>query len=680
MISVAMIGSAKTVRLFTVGNSFADNAVTYLGDIASAGGNTLIRGNATIAGGSLSNHWTAVEAFLADPNDPLGKPYSGLSLSEQLASGTWDVVTIQQASDYSANMDSYRPYATNLYNYIKQYAPQAKILFHETWAYRSDSSTFPYSTSQADMHSRIRSNVQTIAGELGVRILPVGDVFNAVRTHPSWPIFTRDPNFDYASPTYPNVPTNESPELHVGFRWKNSTSQWLDTHHANLRGKYIGAAVFYEVLFGASVVGNSFVPSDATPVGYTPDEITTNDVVFFQGIVHAIVSASTSNQAPVAINQNVEVLADSAVNLVLTASDYDNPVLTYSIVNAPAHGILNGLNATTGTLAYTPTTGYIGADSFTFLASDGNLSATGTVSLSVAVQSGASLYFDFGSAAYPTLGNWNNVTSLVVGVEITNAIDANGIQRNITLGMSARINAAYSTGTVASNLYPATAQRDCIYSSARPFSYTIGGLNPAAQYKLTFFASKYAATRETLFIVGSSNVVLDCAYNTNWAAVFEGVQSDASGKIVFTVTTNVVNSSGYAYLSVLELQQIVAASAGDSDADGIPDSWETLYFGNATNANPASIASNGVNTIYETYIAGLNPTNAQSLFTLSSSQNLFQWQAVSGRVYSIYWTTNLLNNFQPLETNILWPQNSWTDAVHGAENEGFYRIKVQLGQ
>ena len=122
----------------------------------------------------------------------------------------------------------------------------------------------------------------------------------------------------------------------------------------------------------------------------------------------------------------------------------------------------------------------------------------------------------------------------------------------------------------------------------------------------------------------------------------------------------------------------------DSDSDGIPDDWETQYFGGVTNANPNALAANGVNTIYETYIAGLNPTNAQSVLALSgqqtATQSKLQWSAVSGRVYSVYWTTNLLNSFQPLETNIAWPQSSWTDVIHEAQAGGFYRIKVQLSQ
>jgi hypothetical protein len=120
----------------------------------------------------------------------------------------------------------------------------------------------------------------------------------------------------------------------------------------------------------------------------------------------------------------------------------------------------------------------------------------------------------------------------------------------------------------------------------------------------------------------------------------------------------------------------------DTDGDGLPDSWEALYFGGTTNAHPAALAANGVNTLYESYVAGLNPTNNRSVLTFSinqsSSQNVFQWSAVSGRVYSVYWTTNLLTGFHPSETNIIWPQSSWTDALNCANAESFYQIKVRM--
>jgi len=114
----------------------------------------------------------------------------------------------------------------------------------------------------------------------------------------------------------------------------------------------------------------------------------------------------------------------------------------------------------------------------------------------------------------------------------------------------------------------------------------------------------------------------------------------------------------------------------DIDGDGIPDDWETFYYGGATNASSSAMASNGVNTVLQAYIAGLNPTNPAAFFTLDSLGPL-QWSAVSGRVYTIYWTSNLLNGFgTPWKTNIT--DGSYTDTTHAAEEKSFYKIEVEL--
>lgn len=116
--------------------------------------------------------------------------------------------------------------------------------------------------------------------------------------------------------------------------------------------------------------------------------------------------------------------------------------------------------------------------------------------------------------------------------------------------------------------------------------------------------------------------------------------------------------------------------SADEDADGLPDDWETQHFG--SNAiDPNAPASNGVNTVQQAYIAGLNPTNPSSFFKISDlRENVLQWAAVSGRIYSVEWSTNLLNGFQPLETNLT--AGVFTDAVNQTESEIFYRINVRL--
>lgn len=124
-----------------------------------------------------------------------------------------------------------------------------------------------------------------------------------------------------------------------------------------------------------------------------------------------------------------------------------------------------------------------------------------------------------------------------------------------------------------------------------------------------------------------------------------------------------------------------AQSNNDQDGDGLPDDWEFQYFGGETNANPAATAANGANTVIETYIAGLDPTDPAALFASSMANAagfMLQWNVVSGRVYSIWQSDSLHHGFQPLVTNIIWPQSNYIDTVSFTQR--FYRIGVQLAE
>ena len=134
--------NSKSLRLFIIGNSFSQNASAYLQNFAKEKGAELTIGRAELGGHSLEQHWGYAEAAEANAEDPKGKPYKGKSLRMLLSEGTWDVVTIQQASYLSADLESYNPYAQKLYDYIKKIQPNAKVVIHQTWAYRSDALKF----------------------------------------------------------------------------------------------------------------------------------------------------------------------------------------------------------------------------------------------------------------------------------------------------------------------------------------------------------------------------------------------------------------------------------------------------------------------------------------------------------------------------------------------------------
>jgi len=138
--------------------------------------------------------------------------------------------------------------------------------------------------------------------------------------------------------------------------------------------------------------------------------------------------------------------------------------------------------------------------------------------------------------------------------------------------------------------------------------------------------------------------------------------------------------------STVDSIQIALTNPVDTDSDGIPNWWEIQYFGGATNADAGATCSNGVNTVLEAYVAGLNPTNPASVFVMTQlgsdagdiDRAVLQWNMVSNRLYTIYWTSNLLSGFppSPLATNIT--AGAFTDTVHSANDDGFYRIEVDL--
>ena len=74
------------------------------------------------------------------------------------------------------------------------------------------------------------------------------------------------------------------------------------------------------------------------------------------------------NNPPVASPISVITEQDIHVEITLTASDEDNDILTYLIINQPAHGQLSRSGST---INYQPDVNYYGLDSFEYVANDG---------------------------------------------------------------------------------------------------------------------------------------------------------------------------------------------------------------------------------------------------------------------------------------------------------------------
>jgi hypothetical protein len=259
---------AKTVRVLTIGNSFSNNATTYLGELAAAAGHTLSHRPMHVSGASLEVHWNRIVAHDADPEDPAGL-YGARSLRAELRAEPWDFITLQQASIQSHDPATYRPFARRILEVVRQEAPTSTVLMHQTWAYRADDPRFQEENpaageprSREEMHARLTEAYDGVAQELGLGVIPVGDAFHLADSDERRG-YEPDGRFDFATARRPTLP-DQKHSLHRGWFWEPETLK-LDGHHASQAGQYLAAAVWLEALFDQSPVGNAFIPPGLDP-------------------------------------------------------------------------------------------------------------------------------------------------------------------------------------------------------------------------------------------------------------------------------------------------------------------------------------------------------------------------------------------------------------------------------
>ncbi len=140
-------------------------------------------------------------------------------------------------------------------------------------------------------------------------------------------------------------------------------------------------------------------------------------------------------------------------------------------------------------------------------------------------------------------------------------------------------------------------------------------------------------------------------------------------------------SASPVYIDQIDIADTEQTTGGlpDSDSDEIPDWWEQKHFGGVTSVTAGNISDNDGLTYLETYISGVSPTSFDPfMVSLVSGGNRLSWNPIQSRLYSVYWTSILTNEFSLLQENIPYPQSEFIDLVHSEETSGFYRLKVQV--
>lgn len=249
----------RPLKVLMIGNSFSQSVMDVTPDIANSMGQQLDIVSMFVGGCTLERHWQnvlaptsapyriswshkgvrgfkypAVERALRDsmlpswnpPHDLI--PVKGSNVEDMLKADKWDVVTLQQASHFSALSASYHPWGENLLKRIRELAPQARILVQQTWAYPSwEKRLAENGGSSEEMYRRVASAYSAFAERHGLEIIPVGA---AVRVLGDSDLLFTKPDF-----------------------------------HLNLQGKYLQVLVWVATLFRVDVSDCRYLPKWLEP-------------------------------------------------------------------------------------------------------------------------------------------------------------------------------------------------------------------------------------------------------------------------------------------------------------------------------------------------------------------------------------------------------------------------------
>ncbi len=235
--TAAALSDGKTLKVLAVGNSFSNDTTAFLYDIATAEGVTdVVIGRLYISGCTVAMHLENAQANA--PAYEYSKNTSGswksiqsATLEYALQDESWDIITVQQGSSPSGIVETYSG-LSDLVRYIndKKSNPNARLVWHMTWAYQvgSTNTAFSkYNNDQMTMYAAICNAVQeaVLPTKAFHSVIPAGTAIQNARTSSIGDNLTRD------------------------------------TYHLNDLGKIIGAYTWY-----ASFVGKPLEAIHANPV------------------------------------------------------------------------------------------------------------------------------------------------------------------------------------------------------------------------------------------------------------------------------------------------------------------------------------------------------------------------------------------------------------------------------
>ncbi len=221
----------SSINLLTIGNSFAENALEYLDEITeSVPGYEINISRANIGGASLQKH---ADLIAACEKDSTLKPYRDgtATLEEILTEKNYDIITIQQVSASSFKPEDYHPYTEILIDFIKEHAPSAEIMIHQTWAYSPICPRLKeFGITRDEMHTRLVKCYNDLAERTKFRLLLSGNAY------------------------------------YLSYKENSNVYLWNDDgYHALDTGEYLSGCVWFGTIFNVSPEKIKYVPEVVEP-------------------------------------------------------------------------------------------------------------------------------------------------------------------------------------------------------------------------------------------------------------------------------------------------------------------------------------------------------------------------------------------------------------------------------
>lgn len=192
----------RTIKVLAIGNSFSEDAIEQnLHLIAAEKSVPMVIANMYIGGCTIDRHWKNVQNDIADyrytrfETNGSKSIRKKVALSEVIESEQWDYISVQQASGVSGIESSYANLPA-LVDWIHSKAPQAEVVFHQTWAYAvgAPHKEFPnYDCDQKKMYKAICACVKKACERCGIKtVIPSGPALQYLREMTGNTDFTRD--------------------------------------------------------------------------------------------------------------------------------------------------------------------------------------------------------------------------------------------------------------------------------------------------------------------------------------------------------------------------------------------------------------------------------------------------------------------------------------------------------